>query len=134
MRPAQLWPVSLLAVPLCLFAGVEAPGAEDVIVLGAAVSLTGKYASHGTSTKNGYELAVRRINDKDGVRTSNYFYPPATSRKFGSGTATLTVRSIKNLLIRPEVRVDFSDLEDYGPAGDASKSQVSVALGTSYIF
>jgi branched-chain amino acid transport system substrate-binding protein len=55
-------------VPLCLLAGVEAPGAEDVIVLGAAVSLTGKYAPHGTSTKNGYELAVRRINDKGGVR------------------------------------------------------------------
>ena len=82
----------------------------------------------------GIALRGDYVNDKDGVRTSNYFYPPATSRKFGSGTATLTVRSIKNLLIRPEVRVDFSDLEDYGPAGDASKSQVSVALGTSYIF
>jgi branched-chain amino acid transport system substrate-binding protein len=39
-----------------------------VIVLGAAVSLTGRNSPHGTSTKNGYELAVRKINDKGGVR------------------------------------------------------------------
>ncbi len=82
----------------------------------------------------GIALRGDYVNDKDGVRTSNYFYPPAPSRKFGSGTATVTVRAIRNLLIRPEVRVDFSDLEDYGPVGDAAKSQVSVALGTSYIF
>ena len=61
-------------MPLCLFAGVEAPGAEDVIVLGAAVSLTGKYSPHGTSTKNGYELAVRTINDKGGVRVRGKSY------------------------------------------------------------
>ena len=74
MRPARLWPASLLAVPLCLFGGVEAPGGEDVIVLGAAVSLTGKHAPQGTSTKNGYELAVRRINDKGGVRVRGKRY------------------------------------------------------------
>ena len=42
-------------------------GADDVITLGAAISLTGKYALNGTNTKNGYELTVRQINDKGGV-------------------------------------------------------------------
>ena len=51
-------PASLVAVLLCSLGGVPAPGAEDVIVLGAAVSLTGKYALNGTNTKNGYELAA----------------------------------------------------------------------------
>jgi branched-chain amino acid transport system substrate-binding protein len=41
--------------------------ADDVIALGAAVSLTGKYAQNGLNTKNGYDLAVRQINDKGGV-------------------------------------------------------------------
>lgn len=74
MRPAQLWPAILLAAPLSLCGGPGAPGAGDVIVLGAAVSLTGKYAPLGTSTKHGYDLAVHAINDKGGVtiRGRNY--------------------------------------------------------------
>ena len=36
--------------------------------LGAAVSLTGKYSTNGEHTKNGYELAVKRINDMGGVK------------------------------------------------------------------
>jgi branched-chain amino acid transport system substrate-binding protein len=54
--------------------GVPAPGAEDVIVLGAAVSLTGKYALNGTNTKKGYELAVREVNDKGGVKVGGKTY------------------------------------------------------------
>lgn len=74
MGPARLLPASLAAVLLCSVGGVQAPGAEDVIVLGAAVSLTGKYALNGTNTKNGYELAVREINDKGGVKVGGRSY------------------------------------------------------------
>ena len=65
---------SLAAVLLCSLGGVPAPGAEDVIVLGAAVSLTGKYALNGTNTKNGYELAVREVNDNGGVKVGGRSY------------------------------------------------------------
>ncbi|WP_421866401.1 amino acid ABC transporter substrate-binding protein [Parvibaculum sp.] len=43
--------------------------AEDTgtIRLGAAVSLTGKYSSNGAFTRNGYDLAVKRINEEGGV-------------------------------------------------------------------
>ena len=34
----------------------------EYIVLGAAISLTGKYSSNGVHTQNGYNLAVDRIN------------------------------------------------------------------------
>lgn len=74
MGPARLLPASLAAVLLCSLGGVPAPGAEDVIVLGAAVSLTGKYALNGTNTKNGYELAVREVNDKGGVKVGGKTY------------------------------------------------------------
>ena len=40
----------------------------DKIVLGAAVSLTGKYSSNGVHTQNGYNLAVERINSMGGVK------------------------------------------------------------------
>jgi branched-chain amino acid transport system substrate-binding protein len=72
--PGRLLPASLAAVLLCSLGGVPAPGAEDVIVLGAAVSLTGKYALNGTNTKNGYELAVREVNDKGGVKVGGKTY------------------------------------------------------------
>lgn len=74
------------------------------------------------------------ISDSDGVRTSNYFYPPSADRKFGNGTATLNIRQFGGFLFRPEFRVDFSNQEDYGVPGDASKTQVSVGMGVSYIF
>ena len=36
-------------------------------MLGAPVSLTGKYALNGANTKNGYDFAIHKINDKGGV-------------------------------------------------------------------
>ena len=40
----------------------------DKIILGAAVSLTGKYSSNGVHTQNGYNMAVDRINSMGGVK------------------------------------------------------------------
>ncbi len=47
---------------------------QDVIVIGAAVSLTGKYAQNGINTKNGYDLAARRINEKGGINIGGKSY------------------------------------------------------------
>jgi branched-chain amino acid transport system substrate-binding protein len=74
LRLARLLPASLAAVLLCSLGGFPAPGADNVIVLGAAVSLTGKYALNGGNTKNGYELAVRKINDKGGLNVGGRSY------------------------------------------------------------
>ena len=46
----------------------------DTIVLGAALSATGKYKTNGKHTKNGYELAVKRINGMGGVRIGGKAY------------------------------------------------------------
>jgi branched-chain amino acid transport system substrate-binding protein len=46
----------------------------DKIVLGAAVSLTGKYSSNGVHTQNGYNLAVERINSMGGVKVGGKKY------------------------------------------------------------
>ena len=40
----------------------------DKIILGAAVSLTGKYSTNGKHTQNGYNMAVERINSMGGVK------------------------------------------------------------------
>jgi len=46
----------------------------DKIVLGAAVSLTGKYSSNGVHTQNGYNMAVDRINSMGGVKVGGKSY------------------------------------------------------------
>jgi branched-chain amino acid transport system substrate-binding protein len=67
-------PVSLATALLLVVGGQPSPGADNVIVLGAAVSLTGKYALNGANTKNGYELAVHKINDKGGIEVGGKSY------------------------------------------------------------
>jgi branched-chain amino acid transport system substrate-binding protein len=44
------------------------------IELGAALSATGIYASNGNNTKNGYEFAVKKINDAGGVTVGGKCY------------------------------------------------------------
>ena len=39
----------------------------DTIILGAALSFTGKYSTNGKHTKNGYDLAVKTVNSMGGV-------------------------------------------------------------------
>ena len=48
-------------------APVAAQSCEDLI-LGAALSATGIYAANGNNTKNGYEFAVKKINDAGGIK------------------------------------------------------------------
>lgn len=46
----------------------------DKIVLGAAVSLTGKYATNGEHTQRGYDLGVKIINEAGGVKVGGKTY------------------------------------------------------------
>src|SRR6185437_14647726 len=67
----------LAAALAALLAAGVAPGAlaaDGTIVLGAAVSLTGKYSTNGKNTQDGYNLAVKAINDKGGVKVGNKQY------------------------------------------------------------
>jgi branched-chain amino acid transport system substrate-binding protein len=65
-----------LAAGALLFtaAGLTARAADGTITLGAAVSLTGKYSTNGKNTKDGYDLAVQRINEKGGVKIGGKTY------------------------------------------------------------
>ena len=54
--------ISALAILLSSSATSFAKVVGDKIVLGSAISLTGKYSSNGVHTQNGYNMAVDRIN------------------------------------------------------------------------
>ena len=46
----------------------------DTIYLGAPISLTGKYSTNGKNTQDGYDLAVKRINEMGGVKVAGKSY------------------------------------------------------------
>ena len=70
--------VVVLAVIGLVFSGPTWAKVEgDTITFGAAVSFTGKYSTNGKHTKNGYDLAVKRINEKGGITVGGKSYKVA---------------------------------------------------------
>lgn len=64
----------IAAVSLIIASPVGAKDSGNTIVFGSAVSFTGKYSTNGKHTKNGYDLAVKRINEMGGVKVGNKAY------------------------------------------------------------
>ncbi len=46
----------------------------DIITLGSAISITGKYSTNGIHAQNGYDLAVKVINESGGVKVGGKAY------------------------------------------------------------
>jgi len=69
---------TIISAALC--AGVLAAGPAlskvegDTIILGSAISLTGKYSSNGVNAQRGYDFAVNRINEMGGVKVGGKSY------------------------------------------------------------
>jgi branched-chain amino acid transport system substrate-binding protein len=72
MKKLSVLSIAVAAVSL-LFSQASL-AACDEIVLGAATSLTGKYATNGIHTKNGYEYAIQKIKDAGGVKIGDKCY------------------------------------------------------------
>ena len=53
---------------------VQAKVEGDTIVLGSAISFTGKYATNGIHAKNGYDIAVTKVNEMGGVKVGGKSY------------------------------------------------------------
>ncbi len=72
-KPSMIsWLVTGLAM-LFYANSVIAEDCED-LVLGAAISLTGKYATNGVHAMNGYDYAIQKIKDAGGVRIGDKCY------------------------------------------------------------
>ena len=68
--------VSCLAAGAFLLFSANAAVAEECeeLVLGSAISLTGKYATNGVHAKNGYEFAIMKIDENGGVKVGDKCY------------------------------------------------------------
>ena len=58
---------------MMLSQGAAAADCEE-LVLGSAISLTGKYATNGIHAKNGYEFAIQKIDENGGVKIGDKCY------------------------------------------------------------
>ena len=65
---------SLVAAAALLAAAAPASSNDGTILLGAAVSESGKYSTNGMHTMNGYNLAVEAINARGGVSVGDKKY------------------------------------------------------------
>ncbi|MFQ6022999.1 MAG: amino acid ABC transporter substrate-binding protein [Acidiferrobacterales bacterium] len=66
---------SSVAALLLLLAGPATAMVEgDTIILGSAISFTGKYSTNGIHASNGYKLAVKKINEAGGVKVGGKSY------------------------------------------------------------
>ncbi|WP_092500823.1 amino acid ABC transporter substrate-binding protein [Meinhardsimonia xiamenensis] len=66
--------MSFTAAAALALAGAAAAEECGTITLGAAISLTGKYATNGYHTQNGYEFAIRKIAEAGGVKVGDKCY------------------------------------------------------------
>src|SRR5262249_36721881 len=55
-------------------AAIAAATTDDTVILGAAGALTGKDSVNGKNSKDGYDLAVKRINEMGGVKVGGKKY------------------------------------------------------------
>lgn len=70
----------------------------DTIVLGSAISLTGKYSSNGLDSQNGYDLAVKRINEMGGVKVGGKSYKLAVQYYDDESTPARTAQLLERLI------------------------------------
>ncbi|MGO4304591.1 amino acid ABC transporter substrate-binding protein [Cupriavidus sp. RAF12] len=73
-RICQVAAGALASLSLALSAPAVVGAESDTIVLGAAVSLTGKYSTNGKNTQDGYTLAAKRVNELGGVKVGGKAY------------------------------------------------------------
>jgi len=74
MRQYMKAGLTALAAALLAVSSAHAKVEGDKIILGSAISFTGKYSTNGIHAKNGYDLAVKMINTAGGVTVDGKAY------------------------------------------------------------
>jgi len=101
MSRTSLLAVSALAGAMAWTTGAAL--AADVITLGAAVSLTGKYTTEGEHTQRGYDLAIDMINKAGGIKVGDKTYQIAVKYYDDESTAARGAELAERLILQDGV-------------------------------
>ena len=104
-RARGLW-YALGAISIAAAAALPSrPSAQaDTITLGAAVSLTGKYSTNGQNTLDGYQLAVKRINEMGGVKVGGKAYRLAIKYYDDESTSARGAQLVERLITQDGIK------------------------------
>ena len=92
------------AVALAFAGPVAAKVEGDKIILGSAISLTGKYSQEGKNARDGYDLAVKMINDKGGVKVGDKSYMLEVKYYDDESTPARTAQLLERLISQDGVK------------------------------
>lgn len=81
----------------------RAQACED-LVIGAALSATGIYASNGNNTKNGYEFAVKKVNDAGGIKIGGKCYHLKITYYDDESTPLRAAQLVERLISQDKVK------------------------------
>jgi branched-chain amino acid transport system substrate-binding protein len=81
----------------------HAQNCED-LVLGAALSATGIYAANGQNTKNGYEFAVKKVNDAGGIKIGDKCYHLKVKYYDDESTPVRAAQLVERLIDQDKVK------------------------------
>ncbi|MEL0105577.1 MAG: amino acid ABC transporter substrate-binding protein [Rhodospirillales bacterium] len=96
---AGLTAISLLTAPT-----VQAKVEGDTIILGSAISFTGKYSTNGIHAKNGYDLAAKKINEAGGVKVGGKSYKLKIKYYDDESTPARTAQLLERLVKQDGVK------------------------------
>ena len=64
----------VLVLAMALSVPIQAKVVGNKIILGSAISFTGKYSANGIHASNGYNLGIKRVNEMGGVKVGGKTY------------------------------------------------------------
>ncbi len=76
----------------------------DTIILGSAISFTGKYSTNGIHAQNGYDIAVKRINEMGGVKVDGKAYKLKVVYYDDESTPARTAQLLERLIKQDGVK------------------------------
>jgi branched-chain amino acid transport system substrate-binding protein len=85
-------------------APVQAKVEGDKIILGSAISITGKYSQEGKNASDGYNLAVKMINDRGGVKVGGKTYKLEIKYYDDESTPARTAQLLERLINQDGVK------------------------------
>ncbi|HXZ92198.1 MAG TPA: amino acid ABC transporter substrate-binding protein [Burkholderiales bacterium] len=86
------------AIAVALAFGAPASAADDVITLGSAISISGKYSQEGKNASDGYNFAVKRINEMGGVKVGGKTYKLEVKYYDDESTPARTAQLLERLI------------------------------------
>jgi branched-chain amino acid transport system substrate-binding protein len=105
MRHFTKWTLAAFASAAMMSTSSMAVAADcGEIVLGSAISFTGKYSTNGIHAKNGYDIGVEKINEMGGVKIGDKCYNFKVNYYDDESTPARTAQLLERLIKQDGVK------------------------------